>query len=276
MPEISPRVTVIIPTYDRLEMLKRAVGSVLRQSYLHYELLIVDDGSTDGTGSEFAAASSPLRYIYQEHQGVSQARNRGIAEAKGELIAFLDSDDLWNRDKLSLQVQYFRDHPEAVICQTQEIWIRNDVRVNPKKKHKKPSGWIFPQCLPLCVVSPSAVMMRKSLFDDVGLFDESLRICEDYDMWLRVALCYPVHLIDKPLVTKYGGHADQLSHSDWAVDRYRVRALEKALSDPLAASFRPQIIEEIHRKSTIIANGALKRGRLMTWLRYFRKRRMKQ
>jgi glycosyltransferase involved in cell wall biosynthesis len=276
MSETDQLVTVIIPTYNRLKMLKRAVGSVLRQSYRRFELLVVDDGSTDGTQSEFAGASSPIRYIYQKHRGVSAARNRGIAQAKGELIAFLDSDDLWNKDKLLVQVQYFRDHPDAIICQTQEIWIRNDVQVNPKKKHQKPSGWIFLQCVPLCVVSPSAVMMRASLFNDVGLFDESLRICEDYDMWLRVALRFPVHLIDKPLVTKYGGHADQLSHSDWAVDRYRVRALEKVLDNPLTAPFRDQIAVEIRRRSAIVTNGALKRGRLLTWLRYFRKRRIGQ
>jgi len=274
MSEPDPLVSVIIPTYNRLEMLKRAVGSVLRQSYRRFELLVIDDGSTDGTGDEFGQASSPIRYVRQPHHGVSSARNRGIAEATGELIAFLDSDDLWHKDKLSTQVDFFKRHPDAMICQTQEIWIRNGVRVNPKSKHRKPSGWIFPDCLPLCVVSPSAVVMRKTLFDQVGLFDEALPICEDYDMWLRVALRFPVYLIDQPLVTKHGGHADQLSHSEWGVDRYRVRAMEKLLNDPLAAPFRTQTMKELRRKCSIIADGALKRGRLWTWMTYSRKMRL--
>ena len=273
MSTIDPLVSVIIPTYNRLEMLQRAVGSVLNQTYERFELIVVDDGSSDATRDRYEDESPPIRYIYQHHQGVSAARNRGILEAKGDLIAFLDSDDFWHKDKLSVQVEFFENNPDAMICQTQEMWVRGGVRVNPKKKHLKPSGWIFPTCLELCVVSPSAVMMRKSLFEEVGLFDHDLRICEDYDMWLRVALRYPVYLIDKPLVTKYGGHPDQLSHSDWGIDRYRVAALEKILDDPSVTRYRDQVVDELQRKSRIVANGALKRGRLWTWVIYWWKSR---
>ncbi len=268
MSEDDPLVSVIIPTYNRMEMLHRAVDSVLVQTYRRFELIIVDDGSMDGTKEQYEFHGSPIRYFWQERCGVSAARNRGIKETRGELIAFLDSDDIWDRNKLKIQIEYFQDHPDVMICQTQEIWIRKGVRVNPRNKHRKPSGWIFADCLPLCVVSPSAVMMRKALFDEVGFFDERLPICEDYDLWLRVALRFPVYLIDEPLVTKYGGHDDQLSHSDWGIDRYRVAALEKVLKDPKVEQYRGLVVEELRQKCRIIANGALKRGHLGVWAKY--------
>lgn len=272
-PEDYPIVSVIIPTYNRFKLLQRAVASVLAQTYRNFELIIVDDGSTDGTRERYKSEDLPIRYFWQERCGVSAARNKGIKEANGELIALLDSDDVWDREKLKVQVEYFRDHPDMMICQTQEIWIRNGVRVNPRIKHRKPSGWIFKECLPLCVVSPSAVMMRKELFNKVGLFDERLPICEDYDLWLRVALSFPVHLIDEAFVTKYGGHEDQLSHSDWGIDRYRVTALEKILKDPDLGEFGGLVIDELRRKCRIVANGALKRGRLGVWMKYWWKSR---
>ena len=98
--------------------------------------------------------------------------------------------------------------------------------------------------------------MRTKLFDKVGLFDERLPICEDYDLWLRVALKFPVHLIDEPLVTKYGGHEDQLSHSDWGIDRYRVTALEKVLKDPGLGQYRELVIDELRRKCRCILGNA--------------------
>jgi glycosyltransferase involved in cell wall biosynthesis len=268
MASTNPLVSVIIPTYNRLERLKIAIDSVLKQTYQPYELIIVDDGSTDGTGEAFSQSSPPIRYIWQEHRGVSRARNTGVKAATGEFIAFLDSDDIWHPNKLSVQVVFFHDHPEAMICQSQEIWVRHGIRVNPKKKHQKPSGWIFRECIPDCVVSMSAVMMRKSLFDEVGWFDEKIPMCEDHDMWLRIALRYPIYLIDDYLLTKYGGHSDQLSRSTWGIDRYRVTALKNILKDPLAASYRKQIQAEIKHKSRILAQGALKRRNFLMWVQY--------
>jgi len=187
-----PLVSVIIPTYNRALYLKEAIDSVLSQDFCDFELIVVDDGSTDATSDIIDSYNGAFRYICQRHRGVSAARNTGISHAKGTFVAFLDSDDLWLPKKLSAQVDFFREHPEALICQTEEIWIRNGTRVNSKKRHKKYSGDIFEKALPLCIVSPSAVMIKKNLFDLVGLFDESLPVCEDYDLWLRISARYPV------------------------------------------------------------------------------------
>ena len=168
----TPRVSVIIPTFDRGWCLREAVDSALAQEFTNFELIVVDDGSADGTAELLEAYRPKVRLLRQANRGVSAARNRGIAAARGELIAFLDSDDLWLPQKLSTQVEFFRAHPHALIAQTEEIWVRNGRRVNPGKRHRKRSGMIFESSLDLCLVSPSAVMVRRELFDRAGLFDE--------------------------------------------------------------------------------------------------------
>ncbi len=195
----NPCISVIIPTYNRCWILKEAIDSVLSQKFTDFEIIVVDDGSNDGTAALLSAYGDQITIIHQENRGVSAARNAGILIAKGRYIAFLDSDDMWLPEKLSCQVDFFQSHAQAVICQTDEIWIRNNVRVNPKNRHKKPSGMIFEPSLQLCLVSPSAVMIKKSLFDEIGLFNEAFPACEDYDLWLRIALYYPIYLIDRQL-----------------------------------------------------------------------------
>ena len=257
-----PWVSVIIPTYNRRDLLREAIRSVLEQSFRDFELIVVDDGSEDGT-REMIQREFPglLTYIYQENQGVSRARNRGIETSRGKYIAFLDSDDLWLKKKLERQVQFMQQNPEAMICYTDEIWIRRGVRVNPKKKHAKHSGWIYPQCLPLCIISPSSVLMRRELLEEVGGFDPEFPVCEDYDLWLRVALRYPIHLIPEKLIVKRGGHPDQLSHRSWGNDIWRVRALLKILQKELPPSWRKLTVAELHRKCSILIGGFEKRGK---------------
>jgi GT2 family glycosyltransferase len=152
-------------------------------------------------------------------------------------------------------------HPEVQICQTEEIWIRNGLRVNPKAVHRKPSGEIFLRSLDLCLVSPSAVVMTRGLFDHVGGFDESFPVCEDYDLWLRIAVEQQIPLIPEALVIKRGGHSDQLSHSRWGMDRYRVRALQKLLRSGISASRHAAAVEVLRKKIGILAAGARKRGK---------------
>ncbi len=254
-------ISVIIPTYNRAWTLTEAIDSVLAQDYQNFELIVVDDGSSDNTSNLIDRYAGRLKLIRQTNAGVSAARNRGIAEARGDFLAFLDSDDTWLPQKLSRQMDFFTRRPKALICQTQEIWIRNSVRVNPKKYHKKPSGMIFEPSLDLCLVSPSAVMIKKELFKEIGCFDENLPACEDYDLWLRVSCRYPIYLVDDPLVIKRGGHSDQLSRAP-GLDRFRVQALHKIVqSGQLTPSQSKAAIAVFQKKCTIYAAGCRKRGR---------------
>ena len=257
----GPHVSVIIPTYNRGWILREAIDSVLAQTYDNFELIVVNDGSTDDTNNILAAYEA-ITVIEQPNQGVSAARNNGVAHANGTFIAFLDSDDVWLPQKLAVQMDFFRKNPEAFICQTQETWVRNGRRVNSGKRHQKQSGMFFERSLELCLVSPSAVMMRKAFFEKMGGFDESLPACEDYDLWLRINARHPIYLIDRPLIVKRGGHEDQLSANP-GLDKYRIESIGKLLK---SGSFsRPQAaaaLEVLKRKCRIYAEGCRKRGRL--------------
>lgn len=268
-----PSVSVIIPTNNRYNFLCAAVKSVREQTFEDYELIIVDDGSTDRTKNHFSNAESPIRYIHQDQSGVSAARNNGIRSAVGKYIAFLDSDDYWLPDKLSVHVEFMQENPEVMICQTDETWIRNGKSVSQKSKHKKPSGDIFDRSLELCIVSPSAVMMRKEFFEKVGLFDERLPVCEDYDLWLRTACQMEVPLIPEALTVKQGGHDDQLSKKLWGMDRFRIYALQKLLGERISKEQRKKVISEIRKKSTVLTNGAIKRHRYLFALKTLMVRR---
>ncbi len=258
---MTPVVSVIIPTYNRWPMVGEAVESVLAQSYENFELIVVDDGSTDGTAGHLEKFESRLRLVRQPLRGVSAARNKGVGVAQGRYLAFLDSDDLWLPKKLAIQKAFMEEHPEVRICQTKEIWIRRGARVNPKAKHEKPSRDIFRRSLELCLVSPSAVMIARELFESMGGFDESFPVSEDYDLWLRIAVDHSVELIPTPLVIKRGGHADQLSHSMWGMDRYRVMALQKLLRAGLRGEKREWAMDALRRKVAVLAQGARKRGK---------------
>ena len=257
-----PVVSVVIPTYNRLPKVKDAIDSVLSQTYRDFEFWVVDDGSTDGTGEALRVFGNKIKYISQDNRGASAARNLGARVSRGKYLAFLDSDDLWEPEKLEIQVKCMEENPQFPLCYTDEIWIRKGIRVNPKKRHGKYSGWIFEKCLPLCIISPSSALMRRALFEETGGFDETLPVCEDYDFWLRVTCRYPVLFIDQKLIIKKGGHGDQLSIRSWGNDRYRIMALEKLLSSQnLKAEEKRMAAEELVRKSHILSRGFYKRGK---------------
>lgn len=257
----NPLVSVVIPTYNRAWILSEAIDSVLDQDFKDFELIVVDDGSTDATQDLLSKYGHRIRIIEKENGGVSSARNRGILSAKGKLIAFLDSDDVWLPRKLTHQVNLFREDPHILISQTEEIWIRNGRRVNPGRRHQKVSGMIFKNSLDLCLVSPSAVMMNRKIFDDIGLFDEDLPACEDYDLWLRISSRYPIHLLDIPLIIKRGGHDDQLSKMP-GLDKYRITAIKKVIDDDrLSNDQLKAAVTALIEKCKIYAGGCLKRGR---------------
>ena len=266
-------ISVIIPTYNRTEMLKESVRSVLDQDVFRdgtesYELIVVDDGSSVDTGRVVREFEDKLTYYAREHRGVSAARNYGLARSSGEMIAFLDSDDLWKPDKIRVQAGYMKTFPEAVACYTEEIWIRHGRRVNPHDKHRKYSGWIFDKVLPLCLLSLSSALFRRRVFTELGVFDEDLPVCEDYDFGIRLAHKYPLHLIPRPLIEKRGGHPGQLSHEYWGMDRFRIAALEKALELDLTEKQRALVRQEIIRKAQILAAGFGKRNKQSETRRY--------
>ncbi len=248
-PTTSPLFSVIIPVYNRERFIARAIESVLAQTFRDFELIVVDDGSTDKSAA--IAARYPLRLIQQPNKGVSAARNAGIKAAKGSIIALLDSDDEWKPKKLEAHYRFFREHPDYKIHQTDEIWIKDGKFLNKKKIHQKKEGFIFYDSLHLCLISPSAVAIKRELFDEVGLFDESFEVCEDYELWLRITRRYPVGFSPQHLVIKYGGHADQLSRKYYGMDRWRVKAMLPFCDDP-------KVVEVALKKCEILLQGAKK------------------
>lgn len=259
---ISPLVSVIIPTYNRAHTLKRAVDSVLAQTYSNLELIVVNDGSDDATSQMMTGICDPrLQVIEQANQGVAVARNTGISVSSGSYIAFLDSDDAWKEEKLAIQLA-FTCCGGWEISQTEEIWIRKGRRVNPGLRHQKPSGWIFDPSLELCLVSPSCVLMSRKCWDDIGPFDPRLLACEDYDLWLRCATRYPIGLVPFPLATRFAGHADQLSAKTIGLDLYRITSLCSLLStDQLSLCQRRLVEHHLRIKGKRYVQGCLKRGR---------------
>ena len=258
------KISVIIPTFNRKKTLGRAVQSVMNQSLSPFEILIIDDGSNDGTEEWVKENFQNMRYIYQDNHGVSSARNIGIENAHGDWVAFLDSDDEWLPNKLYEQAKAMDSNPEMKFFHTNEIWIRNGVRVNQMKKHKKYGGYIFEKCLDICRVSPSSVLIQKEVFDNIGIFDESLRVCEDYDLWLRITSKYPVVFLDIPLIYKYGGHADQLSKVNDGIESYRIQSLEKIIkSVSLSNEQKVMAVNALINKMKIFSKGLEKRKKII-------------
>jgi glycosyltransferase involved in cell wall biosynthesis len=259
-------VSVIIPTFNRRPMVVEAIQSVLMQREVGFELIVVDDGSTDGTPAAVEEAlenvMAPVRFIRTERRGVAAARNLGVEAAAAPLIAFLDSDDLWKPEKLSRQLAHLREHREYRISQCNELWIRNARRVNPGRRHLKHAGDIFVASLRTCLISPSAVIMQTDLFRDFGGFDETMTAAEDYDLWLRILLRNEAGLLAETLVTRRAGHGDQLSATVPAIDRFRILALAKLLAVPeLTGEKRLATAQVLAAKCRLYARGLERRRR---------------
>ena len=256
-------VSAIIPTYNRSHTISRAIKSVLSQTYKIHEIIVVDNGSTDDTLKLIKKDFPNIVCIEEKKLGVSAARNTGISivDEKSEWIAFLDSDDEWCPRKIESQVAAILEQNQYRFVHTDEIWYRRGQFVNQMKKHKKSGGDIFQDCLQRCLVSPSSVMIRRDLLNEVGLFDEDLAVCEDYDLWLRITARETILHIDRPLTIKYGGHDDQLSRKFWGMDRFRIQSIEKLVaSNALTANQAYAAKEVAIAKIEILINGAMKRG----------------
>ena len=266
-------VSVIVPTYNRLATLPRCLGSIVQQTLLPREVIVVDDGSTDGTGNwlnSWQTKGFHKIVIKQKNAGVSQARNAGLKKATSPWIALLDSDDEWLPHKLEEQMHFVEKNPDILIIHTEEIWIRQGIRVNSHKKHQKMGGHIYLQSLPLCLISPSSVLVHQRVFEQVGRFDKNLHVCEDYDLWLRITSEFEVGYLKHPCLIKYGGHDDQLSGQYVAMDQYRVQALmkmlelkkglKKGLKEEWEIKYKEATLSMLKRKCQILISGANKRG----------------
>ena len=255
--------SVIIPTFNRSSVIERAIDSVLNQSFTDFELIIVDDGSTDKTKTLLDRYDDRIQYVFQENRGVSAARNLGVKQAKGKWLAFLDSDDEWLDKKLELQNKYIQNNPEIKIVHGNEIWIRNGVRVNQMKKHAKGGGDQFLRSLELCLISPSTVALRKDLYCHLGGFHEDFVVCEDYDLWLKITHQYEVGFIEEDLIKKYGGHEDQLSRQFYGMDLWRIKSILSLLKEyTLKAHQKEAALKILNKKMKILEKGALKHENL--------------
>jgi len=246
------KITAIIPTFNRVNYLPRAINSVKNQTYKLAEIIIIDDGSTDETEKTLSQISK-IKVIKTKNKGVSHARNTGIKASKHEWIAFLDSDDIWMQRKMEQQVIFHKANPNILFSHTGERWLRDNRHVKYPKSLKKPSGECFLQNISTCKIATSSALIHKSIFEEVGYFNEELSVCEDYDLWLRVTNRYNIGLINKELITKFAGHK-QLSSSIFAIDRYHIYSLKKFLN----SRFSDEVRQEIIRKCNILIKGAKK------------------
>jgi len=246
-------ISVIIPTYNRQDHILDAIKSVQNQTYKVDEIIVVDDGSTDNTKQ--LLKNLDIKYIYQDNKGVSSARNTGIKNAKNSWITFLDSDDIWLDSKIEKQVQFHKNNPNILISHTDELWIKNGKQINKKYHQRKPFGWCFEDNLDSCKIGPSTTILHKDIILDIGYFDEDLIVCEDYDLWLRILQKYQLGFIDIPLIKKIAGNYAQLSFDTFAMDRFRIVALEKHLN----TKYKHIVLKHLIQKLTYLVNGAKKR-----------------
>ena len=268
---MKPQISVIIPVYNRDKLLKRAVESVLKQSYQNFELIVVDDGSDDDIAAVMNKYKDKrIKLLKTPHSGVSAARNAGVDHAKYDYIAFLDSDDQWLKTKLEKQVNSLSDNPIYNICYTGEKWIRDGKDFKHKKALKKFTGFVFDKCLEDCFIGCSTVLLKKNLFYEAGGFDTDLKVCEDYDIWLKISAKYPVLLIEDPLIIKYGGHRDQLSTKFWGNDRFRLKSIYNLINNAILNDVQhEQAVKIFLKKCAIVAGGCLKRKKYTEFAFYF-------
>lgn len=260
------RVSVIIPTHNRDWCIMRAIESVLGQTFTDLDVWVIDDGGSDGTEEVVrkcaGIASVPVHYVRTKHRGVSAARNTGVHLSSGNLVALLDSDDEWLPDKLERQTACLDRFPEAALVHGGEIWVRNGIEVQVPDAYSKYGGEVYDRCLPVCMIGPSTAVIRREVLVELGGFDESFPVCEDYDLWLRLTSRWPVALVEGPVTRKHGGHQDQLSTSHHLLDEWRVRALCKIIptfepDDPR----RLATLAHLRRRGAVLAHGYLKHGR---------------
>ncbi len=193
-------VSVVIPTFNSASWVTQAIDSVLTQTSPPDEIIVVDDGSTDDTRSRLAPYRDRVRYVHQENRGVAAARNRGIAASTGDMIAFLDADDIWHPRKLELQLQAMTDHPGLGLLGTASYDWPGPAPAQPESFPTRPVPLSWRRLAVRNALTTSSVVVRRAAFERVGVFDPELRGPEDFDLWLRIAEVYPVANLPAPLV----------------------------------------------------------------------------
>lgn len=272
-------VDIVIPAFGREKLLEEAVRSVQQQTFEDWRLLIVDDASATPLRCDSFAHDKRIEIIrLEKNSGPALARNQGASRGDSPFIAFLDSDDLWQPQKLELQLELFKDDPLLQWAHTNEVWFRNGALVRQKHIHAKQGGQFFSRALERCLISPSAVMLRRIFFEQSGGFNPAFRLCEDYEFWLRLLLVNPVGFVKDAATVKRAGEWEQLSSSR-EIDRYRVLALHRLWRNAprtLSSEETILLLEEAARKTERLVKGAQKhrnRKRLATyqaWLTLFK------
>lgn len=262
--------SIILPFYNRKNFLTRAVQSIMNQTIFQKknlwdaEIILVDDGSTESQQISIEelnllnTLSLPLQLIQTNHRGVSNARNIGVENSKGEWLFFLDSDDEWHPLKLEKQIEFITKNPKIQIHQTKEIWIRHGKFTNPPMKHLKKSGNLFYESLESCRITFSSVCIHRSLWNQYGGLDKNLPACEDYDLWIAITQNEEIGLVSEFLLTRYGGHEDQLSHTYPVMDRFRLYSLLKRIPEFKKENLS-YVQKVIQKKMNILIQGKEKR-----------------
>jgi glycosyltransferase involved in cell wall biosynthesis len=211
MDENMPKISVVIPAYNAMTYLPKTLESVLTQTFTDFEVLIINDGSSDTILNWSASVTDPrVKLISQDNQGLSGARNTGIAQAKGEYIAFLDADDLWKPTKLEKQVRYFEDNPDVGLVHNWTILIDETDKPTGEQWNPHLEGNVWEQIIVINSVSSGAAIVRRCCFETVGVFARDLSGTADWDMWIRIAYRYPFAVVKEPL-TLYRQHSQNMS-----------------------------------------------------------------
>ncbi len=225
-----PQVSVIIPVHNRAEFLTEAVNSVLNQTWTDFEIIVVDDGSTDGTRDAAMLYGDRIRYFYKDHEGPSKARNFGALKACGNFLAFLDSDDTWEPNKLEVQMRFLQSHSDVrlVSCGSYALGSSRKRKVALKGDRV---GDLFLDLYQRSFINTSGVVLNRDCFFQVGPFDETIQTAEDYDLWLSVARHFPIAHLDAPLVG-IRKHPEELSKNKLELRKNAMGVLQKHF-DPM-------------------------------------------
>lgn len=262
MPD-RPEVSAIIPTYNRRELVCRAIDSVLAQHHQVDEIIVVDDGSSDGTRTALRERyGDRVTCLWQENAGVSAARNRGMALARGRFLALLDSDDEWLPDKTGRQLDWLHAHPDAgmVVCDVLRVDPQGcEIDVLRRRAIMRRDGWVLPWIMHQPVLVPASVMLRREVVDDVGGFDESLATAEDLEFHLRVAQRWQIGLVEEPLVRALRGH-DGLSSLSGTYDDH-VAVIERVLEDIRGTVDEQERLRALAAAYVVNARGMVMEGR---------------